>query len=51
MWRMYVRTLLPDATAEPLTLAAPHGEWRRTIDRRAKIDRIRRLHRLGPRAL
>jgi hypothetical protein len=51
MWRLYITTLLPDATAEPLSLSAPHPVRRRTRDRRRQIDRVRRLHRLGVRAI
>jgi hypothetical protein len=47
MWRMYIRTLLPDATAEPLPLAAPQSERRRTLPRRRGVDRVGRLRRPG----
>jgi hypothetical protein len=51
MWRMYVQTLLPDATREAHVVSAPHPVRRRIRDRRQRIDRVRRLHRLGIRAL
>ena len=51
MWRMYVQTLLPDTTIEPGLVAAPHPVRRRIGDRRRQIDRVRRLHRLGVRAV
>jgi hypothetical protein len=51
MWRMYVRALLPDATAEPLPAdAAREPVRRRTRGRRRRIDRARRLPRTGTRA-
>ena len=45
MWRMYVQTLLPDATQEPAPLAAPHRERRCARDRRQRRDRARRAVR------
>jgi hypothetical protein len=47
MWRMYVQTLVPDATREPGLLASPRPIRRRMRDRRLRRDRARLAHRLG----
>jgi|1185.fasta_scaffold182484_2 hypothetical protein len=47
MWRMYVQTLVPDATSEPGQLAAPRPIHRRVRDRRLRRERVRLAHRLG----
>lgn len=52
MWRMYVRALLPDATAEPLPADAAREPGRpRTRERRRRLDRGRRLPRSGGRTV
>ncbi|HET8663618.1 MAG TPA: hypothetical protein VFM08_04815 [Nocardioides sp.] len=50
MWGMYIRALLPDASAEPLPADARDPVRRRTRGRRRRIDRARRLPRTGTRA-
>jgi hypothetical protein len=41
MWRMYLQTLLPDATPESGVLASPRPIRRRMRDRRLRRDRVR----------
>jgi hypothetical protein len=44
MWRVYVQTLLPDVTSEPVCAAAARPARRRTREQRLRRDRAQPAH-------